>query len=241
MSLRLLLLQARHPDDPCKAEERSSFAERLKLDESSIVSHDLLDGPPSLCSVQEFDALMMGGSGDFYVSKGDLPGFAGLLEVLREVVEVGHPTFCSCFGFQCMVAALGGKIVHDPGSTEVGTFALELTEEGRRDPLLGTLPNEFLAQLGRKDRASLLPEGVYNLATSQSCPFQALRIPGKPIWATQFHPELDKETNLGRYLRYKDGYAEHLTAEERQEAMSTFRESPEACSLLPRFVELVFS
>ena len=51
---------------------------------------------------------MVGGSGDYYVSKANLPHFEETLEVLQAVVSVGHPTFASCFGFQLMVRALGG-------------------------------------------------------------------------------------------------------------------------------------
>jgi GMP synthase (glutamine-hydrolysing) len=121
----------------------------------------------------------------------------------------------------------------------VGTFDLELTDEGQADPLLGTLPARFEAQLGHNDRAASLPDGVVHLASSRLCAYQALRIPGKPIWATQFHPELDRETNLDRYRRYRANYgvrvAENATAED------VFRESPESSGLLKDFLDLVFS
>jgi GMP synthase (glutamine-hydrolysing) len=183
---------------------------------------------------------MMGGSGDFYVSKRNLPGFERLLETLAEVVEVAHPTFASCFGFQCLVEALGGEIVHDPENTEVGTFELELTENGRHDPLIGILPDTFLAQLGRKDRASRLPESCRCLARSHQIPYQAFSIPDTPVWAFQFHPELDKGDNLERFNRYWEGYAPHMSLEERERTLARFRESPETEKLLSRFTELVF-
>lgn len=240
MNLRILLLQARYEDDPCRPEERESFAEKLGLNVNQIVPYDLLEGPPSLSLVRSHDALMMGGSGDFYVSKGNLPKFRELLDLLAEVTELGHPTFCSCFGFQCLVLALGGEIVHDPENIEVGTYDLWLTDEGAKDPLFGGLPESFSAQMGRKDRAATMPSGIPGLAASERCPFQALRIPEEPIWATQFHPELDAESNRGRYLRYMEGYAEHLSPREREEAMSRFSESADAEALLPDFIELVF-
>ncbi len=236
----VLLFQARNDDDPVRSEERQSFAAKTGLPLESIVPHDLLGGPPTLAGVRRFDALMIGGSGEYYVSKGDLPHFARLLELLREVVAARHPMFASCFGFQLMVEALGGEIVHDPASTEVGTFELALTEAGRRDELFGELPPRFAAQMGRKDRAGRLPPGLASLAESERNRLQAFRIPGAPIWATQFHPELDEVTNRGRFVRYLDGYAGTLSPQQMEEALARFHPSPEAAGLLPRFLKLAF-
>jgi len=238
--LRILLLQARNSGDRAKREEVLSFARACRLEVEQFRSHDLLEGPPSLADIRAQDALMVGGSGEYTVSERNLPGFEELLEVLAEVTEVGHPTFASCFGFQLLVEALGGRVVHDPENIQTGTFRLELTAAGRKDALFSHLPETFYAQLGRKDRASRLPEGIPNLATSRRVPFQALRIPGQPIWATQFHPELDRETNQGRFLNYLEGYGGHLSEEEQRGALAAYRESPEASELLPRFLELVF-
>ena len=233
-------MQARRRSDPVRTEEHRSFAVKTGLDPDRIVLHDLLAGPPRVSEVRRFDALMIGGSGEFCISKRDLPHLAEHLEFLRESVDLGYPLFASCFGFHLLVEAFGGRIVHDPEATEVGTYDLELTAAGRRDPLFGTLPPRFAAQMGRKDRAERLPEGVPNLARSRRNPHQAIRFPGKPIWATQFHPELDATTNRGRFLRYLKGYSRHMNPEERQRRLRSFRDSPHTDRLLPRFLRLVF-
>lgn len=238
--LRVLLLQARTADDPAKIEERESFAEKTGLPTERVVPHDLLTGPPTLRHARSFDALMVGGSGDFYVSKRDLPRFDDTLAFLREITDIGHPTFASCFGFQCLVEAYGGSIVHDPERTEVGTYPLSLTAAGERDPLLGSLPATFAAQMGRKDRAEALPDGFVNLAKSAVAPYQAIRLRDEAVWATQFHPELDRDTNRGRYLRYLEGYAAHLGEDEHAAVLERFDPSPEAQTLLPRFLDIVF-
>ena len=235
----ILLLQARAADDPAKAEEVHSFARHCGVEPSQIVPWDLLEGPPTMTEIRLHDALMVGGAGEYYVSKGNLPQFPRLLDRLREIVDAGFPTFASCFGFQCLVVALGGEIVHDPDNTEVGTYDVTLTEEGRSDELFGELPRSFPAQLGRKDRAAGHWDGVAHLASSERCPIQALRIPGRPVWASQFHPELDRETNRGRFERYLDGYAAVMSREEQVQALESFRDSPEANALLRRFLDLV--
>ena len=236
---RILLLQARHADDPAKAEERASFAARARLPLDAFISHDLLLGPPTLDDLHGYDALMIGGAGEFDVSKRNLPFFQDTLDFLVAVVDEGFPTFASCFGFQLMVEALGGKIIPDPERTEVGTFEIMLTDAGREDELFRCLPRKFDAQLGHKERAAYLPSGAVNLATSELCPYQALRIPGKPIWATQFHPELSLEDNRARFLRYMRVYAGVLSEEELEATLRGFRPSPHTHQLIPRFLELI--
>ena len=240
MSLSILLLQARQEDDLARIEERRSFAKMTDLQLDQVTPLDLLTHTPTLEQIREHDALMVGGSGAYYVTKGNLPGFHELLAVLRQVVDVGHPTFASCFGYQLLVEALGGKVVYDPPNMEVGTYRLSLTVEGQQDELFGYLPPTFQAQLGHKDRADRLPQGTLNLATSVNSTFQALRVPGKPIWATQFHPELTKEENLKRFNRYLEGYASLMSQDELREALARFDHSPEANELLTRFLSIVF-
>lgn len=239
-SLSILLLQAREPDDPIREAELRSFARRTGLDPGQFEPHDLLAGPPDVAEMRRHDAVMVGGSGDYYVSNGSLPHLDATLDSIRELVATAHPTFASCFGFQLLVAALGGEIIHDPDRVEVGTYEVRLTEDGRSDPLFGTLPERFMAQMGRKDRAASLPDDVLHLAASERCPYHALRVPGAPIWATQFHPEMNREENLERFRRYIDGYATALSPAEQERAVENFVESPESEALIPRFVELVF-
>jgi GMP synthase (glutamine-hydrolysing) len=239
MTPKLLLLQARRPDDPAKEEERASFAARLHLPIEAIVSHDLLQGPPSLEKVVQYNATLIGGAGEFDVSKRNLPYFDLTLQRLREMVDLGHPMFASCFGFQMLVQALGGNIIFDPESAEVGAFELHLTPEAQQDELFSVLPPVFMAQLGHKERAEFLPPGVINLASSERVAYEAFRVPGKPIWATQFHPELTREENLQRFQRYLDIYAKLFTEEEIRQTLANFRPSPETEKLLPRFLELI--
>ena len=240
MTLKILLLQARHDDDAARHEERQSFADRAGVTLEQIVPFDLLQSTPTLDEIRRHDALMVGGSGAYSVSKDNLPNQNGVMAVLAEVIETGHPTFASCFGFHLMVQALGGQVIYDPACMEVGTYELTLDENGRADDLFSHLPDTFLAQLGHKDRAARLPDGVINLAASANAPYQALRIPGKPIWATQFHPELTGADNLLRFHRYQNEYAAVYGPEEVQAALERFQESPETEELIRVFLDIVF-
>jgi GMP synthase (glutamine-hydrolysing) len=218
--------------------EHRCFAARTELPAESIVCHDLCAASPTLAQVRRHDVLMIGGSGDFYVSKRNLPHFEALLELLRQVADMGHPTFMSCFGFGCVVVALGGEMVYDEASAEVGTYEVLLNDDGRSDPLFGELPPRFNAQMGHKDKAVRVPPGLTNLATSERCRYHVLRVVDKPIWATQFHPELDREANLDRFRRYLADYGPD-DPEKCAAAMEGFKVSAEASTILRRFLDFV--
>ncbi|MFK7988117.1 MAG: type 1 glutamine amidotransferase [Sandaracinaceae bacterium] len=238
-SPKVLLLQVRNAGDAMRAHEAACFVERTELPPECVVAMDVVDRSPSMSEVRAHDAVMIGGAGEYYVSKRNQPGLERLYELLRELATVGHPTFATCYGFQCMVEAYGGSIVHDPARTEVGTYRMALSDAGRRDPLLGQLPAEFLAQQGHKDRADALPDGFDNLAASEQVSLQALRVPGKPVWGVQFHPELDHRANRHRYEHYLDAYSAHMSAEEREAALARFQPTPESSGLLRRFLDLL--
>ncbi len=236
MTPPFLLFQARDPGDPMLEQERRCFARTIGVDESEIDTHNVALRPPSSDSVHRHRALLIGGSGDYLVSKRNLPRFDDLLAVFRDIAETGFPTFASCFGFQILVEALGGRVVLDTENAEVGTYEMRLTAEGEADPLVGILPPRFLAQQGHKDRAERLPPEAIHLASSRRSPFQAFRLRGKPVWATQFHPELTFEDNRARFESYRANYRDHLDLADDGGEQVSFVDSPEPARLLPEFV-----
>ena len=216
--------------------EQLCFANALSVPAEKIVLHDLLQGPPAHSVAEHYDAILVGGSGDYSVLGGHdfLPAFFDFLA--NVVIQRSVPTFASCFGFQALVLAGGGEVVHDEERAEVGTYTLTLTEAGAQDPLFSALPNPFQAQLGHKDHAARLPSGMTNLASSESAPFQALRVDGLPIVATQFHPELTREANTERYLRYWEAYGNGDRAND--PVLARMADSPDSTALLSRWVQM---
>lgn len=235
---RLLLLQAREPGDPMALHEHECFARALGVANDKITCHDLVAGVPSDEALAEHPLLLIGGSGK-YSTLDDDPWLHRFFDWLTETVVTRHiPTFASCFGFQSLVRAGGGAMVRDPARAEVGTFEITLTEQGASDPLLAAFAPAFAAQLGHKDHATRLPAGMSHLAGSALSPFQAARIDGTAIFATQFHPELDREGNEHRYNAYRSGYC-GSAADNDDAVLSSMRESPEASSLLPGWLQEV--
>jgi GMP synthase (glutamine-hydrolysing) len=231
--MRLLILQSRFASDPMLEHERGCFIAATSCNVEELHFRNVMGGVPSVDEVTAYDAVIIGGSGDFSVVERDQPFFEPMAGLLRGLVDVSFPTFGCCFGFQLLVNAMGGTVVRDPEASELGSFDVELTDEGVRDPLFGQLPRTFVAQMGHFDRAEELPTGVQNLASSRRCGFQALRVPGAPIWATQFHPELDEQGNRDRCV----AYVEEFGQSEGYQALP----SPEALTILPKFLGLAVS
>ena len=214
--------------------EHDCFARTLGVNRDQIAVHSLLQGAPSSRALEEAGALLVGGSGQFSVLDNDA-WVKGFIDFLSDVVvNQRKPTFASCFGFQGLVLAGGGEVVCDKENTEVGTFELTLSEAGKADQLFGAMPVQIKVQLGHKDRADHLPSGMIHLASTPRAPYQALRVEGTPIVATQFHPELMKQDNIDRYLRYWEEYGSGDPGND--PVMRSMDESPEASELLPRWV-----
>ena len=238
MSHSYLLLQARKPGDPAGPQEVDCFAEALEVPRATITPWDLLRGPPTEHDLENIDVLLVGGSGDFSVLD-DEPWLHRFMDFLEGTSVHGRfPTFASCFGFQALVVAGGGEVVRDSVNAELGTFDIFLTDQGAEDPLFGPLAPSFPAQLGHKDRAETLPANYVPLAYSTLCPYQAFKVEGAPVIATQFHPELTREGEAFRCRPYAAMYNESGVAAEMERVIDSLQDSPDASALMKRWVDM---
>ncbi|MCO4743856.1 MAG: type 1 glutamine amidotransferase [Proteobacteria bacterium] len=232
--MKFRLLQARLPTDLVRSEERASFAEKLNVPLEDVVPWDLIEGADANAIVDGVDAVLVGGSGEFGVTDG-APWLPAFFDALGTIADSGFPMFASCFGFQGLVVAYGGTVITDPEGSEVGSYELAVTEHGAADPLFSRLPTAFTAQEGHKDRAITLPTGLKHLVRSERCPYQAVRVEGRPVWATQFHPELSGAENAQRFGRYFDLYKSVFGEELARRKLESMRPSVESNELLLHF------
>jgi GMP synthase (glutamine-hydrolysing) len=236
--LRYLLLQVRNPDDPMRQHEVRSFARALGAAPEQIRVFDMLGGCVGPGELRETDMFLLGGSGH-YSAAGEGAWLDRSLDSLRRVYEAKQPTFASCWGFQALARALGGRVVKDLSHAEVGTHELCLTAEGQGDPVFGPLGACFDAQMGHEDRVVELPPGAVRLAYSQLVENQAYRFDDRPIYCTQFHPELNREDLLLRVEAYPE-YVERIAGLPPERFPELLRETPRTGELLRRFVSHVF-
>ncbi len=237
-SLRYLLLQVRNDDDPMREHEVKSFSRVLETPPEQIRVFDLLSGRLSKKDFDETDLFLLGGSGH-YSALGEGEWLDRALEVLRQVHDSGTPTFASCWGFQALARAMGGRVVNDLAYAEVGTHRLFLTEAGLADPVFGPLGESFHGQMGHEDSVVELPGGATLLASSELVENQAYRFDDAPIYCTQFHPELNYSDLLLRVQTYPE-YVERIAGRSVEEFPQMIRDSVETEGLLKRFVAMVF-
>ena len=236
-SINYLLYQVRDADDPMRTQEVATYIEALNCDASRIKVHDLLSGGPERQVLDQSDIVLIGGSGD-YSAAGEGEWLERAMDSMRELYELKKPTFASCWGFQALARALGGMTIEDLDRAELGTSVVRLTEGGLADPVFSAAGSEFAVFQGHQDRVSGLPSGAIDLAKSEVSPFQAFTFSDRPIYATQFHPELSRHRYLERVKHYPQ-YVERITGQSYEEFESAVGEARESRGLLERFVEYV--
>ena len=237
--VRYLLFQVRNPDDPMRHQEVRCFARALNCQLRQIEVLDLLSGPPTRGHLKEVDVVLMGGSGEYSVAAGGdwLPP---ILEGLQQIYDIGKPAFASCWGFQAMAKALGGEVITDQVRAEVGCYAIRLSDEGLRDPVIGPLGPTFLAAEGHQDIVTKLPPEAVLLASTTGVAHQAFTFPDKPIYCTQFHPELDRAALIERVEVYPE-YVERVLGVTLEEFAAGCQETPVAGRILRRFLNHLMS
>lgn len=235
-SVRVRLVQIRERP-AVLAEELASFAARCEIAPDQFERTNALTDPLSPDLAEGVDAVMIGGAGAYSVTQ-TYGWTEGLIGLCHACAERDVPLFGSCWGHQFIARAFGGEVVHDPSRSEMGTHAVERTEAGRADPLFAGLPDRFDVQMGHQDRVTRLPEGAVELARNDRAPYQAFRLGEAPVYGTQFHSELDAETERQRLIAYRAHYPEMADDATFEAVVGSVRDSSAADGLLRRFLEL---
>lgn len=138
--------------------------------------------------VSEYDAVMVFG-GSMHPDQDDhFDWLAHEEDFLRSVLEKDVPALGVCLGAQMLARAAGARVA--PASApEIGWFEVELTPEGRADPVLEALPERTTAFQWHSYTFGV-PDGGAELARSAVCT-QAFR--RGSAWGIQFHAEVTLE------------------------------------------------
>ena len=232
-----LLLQIRNAEDPMRYQEVECFSRVLQCNPNDIRVHNLLAGEPAPAEYDACQIILLGGSGD-YSAAGEGDWLERILDVLRQIHGRSQPTFASCWGFQAMARALGGQVVHDLSRAELGTINITKTAAADQDPIFVRSPAIFPAQMGHEDLVIELPLDAVRLGFSERVEHQAFRFSDKPIYCTQFHPELDLRGLMERVIAYPK-YIRKIAGISVEEFRQQCQETPAANEILRRFVQHV--
>jgi GMP synthase (glutamine-hydrolysing) len=162
------------------------FSEVLRERGAEPTAIEVDEGEP-LPDWREFDAILaMGGpmgAGD----EAEHPWLGPEKRLVADAVAAGMPFLGVCLGVQLLAAALGAR-VYEAEQAEVGLLEVELTAEGREDPLFAGFDERFLSLQWHGDTFDL-PPGAARLARSPLASNQAFRV-GERAYGVQFHLEV---------------------------------------------------
>ncbi len=180
--MRVLVLQHIACEPPGVFEdvlhERGAALHRVELDEGE-----------QLPDWRDVDAIVAMGGPMSVNDDAELPWLTEEKRAIGEAVRAGTPYWGVCLGVQLLAASLGARVY--PGEVpEVGLLPVQLTDDGRGDPVFGGF-DDRLATLQWHGDTFDLPSGAVRLASSPAYANQAFRY--ERAYGVQFHLEVSAE------------------------------------------------
>ena len=231
----ILLVQVR--DDEILEQEYNCYVDKLAEQPIAWKRLSVFTDALDASSLEGIDAVLFGGAGAYNIALNDLPNQDDLLAFARLVVEKRIPIFGVCYGAHVLTAALGGEVVRDEERAEVGTYTVTLTPQAAQCPVFSARSETFTVQQGHKDHMTRVPEGAVVLAGSERSPIQAWTLPGAPVYAVQFHPEMNAQDVIDRVTFYQELYTQD--AQTFDKMRNATKPSPEATEVMCDVVEKV--
>jgi GMP synthase (glutamine-hydrolysing) len=151
-----------------KVRENNVYAE--------IVSHRI--SADELRTLSPIGIILSGGPASVYADQAP--------DLDPRILDIEVPVLGICYGMQIVSRHLGGK-VKSARCREYGRS--EVVVEDDTDLFKG-LPKRFVAWMSHGDRVEELPAGIEVLATTQDCPYAAVRHSDGRTFGLQFHPEV---------------------------------------------------
>ena len=104
----------------------------------------------------------------------------------EKIFGLGVPILGICYGMQLGCKILGGQII-PAQKREYGRTALSIVD---KSDLFAHLPDSITVWASHGDQVSELGDDFVRLATTETCPYAAVRYREKNFFGVQFHPEV---------------------------------------------------
>lgn len=151
-----------------------------------LVRHDL--SAERIKELQPRGIILSGGPASVYGDKSP--------QVDPEIFSLGIPVLGICYGMQIACQSQGGRVT--PSSDrEFGRTQCAVNDHS---DLFQDIPESFTAWMSHGDQIEDLADDFVALATTDTCPFAAMRHKTKPIYGIQFHPEVTHTEHGGALL-----------------------------------------
>ena len=110
--------------------------------------------------------------------------------------QMGIPVLGICYGMQLACDALGGE-VRNTKAREYGRARLSIDSD---DQLFAGVSGEMDVWMSHGDQVSNVSDDFIALASTDTCPFAAVRHRELPVFGLQFHPEVSHTPQGGKLL-----------------------------------------
>lgn len=118
------------------------------------------------------------------------------IQFVGKWIESGKPIFGICYGHQTIARYLFEKSGIEPKlrkspTPECGWQEIQVLNPARnlKEGIFSGLVEKFYTYQSHYEEVFELPPGTENLGISPRCGIQGFYLPGKPVFAVQFHPE----------------------------------------------------
>lgn len=171
------------------------------------------------------DAIVVLGGGQNALADEESPWLPALCALMRAFGDAGRSVLGICLGSQLLARAYGAENIIG-GASEFGWRPVELTDDGRDDPLFAGVGPSFPVFQWHDD-TFILPRGATRLAGSLDVHNQVFRI-GRAVYGVQFHFEADRDLVSDWSVTFADWLAGRQPGWGERHAVEAERHGPQA-------------
>lgn len=235
MSNKILIIQFR--TDQSRKHEQECFQKDFQREDLEYNFVNAVEDELTEDLVSEHKGVIFGGSTEYTLTQMERSEHQWLdlsNRLIGSAIEEGTPTLGICFGCHLLTDYLGGELSNHEQYHERGTYKVNLHPKSQQCEIFSNLSEEFGVQLGHSDTPIKLPEESEPLVVSDTAPYQAFRLSGKPVWGVLFHPELDHQRSKERLSMF---LGEDHQSEEFKRKVSKIRETPHSVNVIHDFLD----